>query len=65
MSSIPTIPTPTSDPQGMMFVLTALKAAVEVMVGRRGDLRTRAVTVNDLIQLGVITQAQADSLKAL
>lgn len=55
----PSIPEPNGNPQTDQEVLRALKEAVETMLGYRGEANARFVSVQKLIDAGVITTAQA------
>lgn len=59
--TIPAIPNPTPDPKILQATASALKEAVEVLAGQRGAGLERAVTLNDLIRLGLVTEAEVTS----
>ena len=58
----PSIPEPTGNPQTDLEVLRSLKEAVETMLGYRGEANARMVSVQKLVDAGIITAAQAASL---
>jgi hypothetical protein len=47
--------------QQLRRVLDSLKTNVEIMRGHTGGALRRAVTLQDLVDLGLITQAQAQT----
>lgn len=56
---LPSIPEPTENALGLVRSVSALKEAVEVILGRRSSMRDdRAVTFQDLVDLGLITEDQ-------
>ena len=57
--SIPAVSTKSEDRR----VLGPVKEIIEVREGRRGDWLQKNVTLADLIELGLITEPQAQSLK--
>jgi hypothetical protein len=59
------VPSPRPDPKLLSSIALALKENVDLLTGQRvgqtGN-QGRAVSIAELVTLGVITQAQADSL---
>ena len=50
------------NPQGMADMLNALKLAVETITRQTGDIGSSAITVNDLVELGVV---DAEDIEAI
>lgn len=61
-ANVPQIPDPIADTRSLVFVAQQLKQGVDSLAGNRGSVRNRAVTLQDLINLGLVTQAQVDAL---
>jgi hypothetical protein len=55
----PSIPEPTGNAQTDLEVLRALKEAVEMQLGYRGPANARMVSVQKLLDAGIITVDQA------
>lgn len=58
MLKYPSIPDPTTAPENLLDATLALKQAMEIVTGQRGDKLHTAVTWADLVALGVITKDQ-------
>lgn len=58
----PAVPDPGPTIEGVRKSVIALKQGVEVLGRLRGDGMDSAVTLNDLVDLGLITEAQAKRL---
>lgn len=56
--TLPTIPQPDMTIASIHAAVVALKEAVELLAGQRGDARDIAVTWGDLADKGVITKEQ-------
>lgn len=61
-SNIPQIPQPIADLGSLVHVAQSLKQGVDALAGNRGNTLIRAVTFNDLIDLGLITVFNAAGL---
>lgn len=60
--NIPAITQPLSTPEANTRVILQLRQAVQSLAGQIGGPYDRAVTIQDLIDLGVITLTQAKTL---
>lgn len=58
--NVPAIPVPTPG-AGLFPTVRALKDGVESLSGQRGSILDRAVTFNDLVRMGLITESAATS----
>jgi hypothetical protein len=56
--NIPAIPPPLANVDALVYVVTALRQGVQSLGGQAGGPYDRAVTLNDLVLLGLITTAQ-------
>lgn len=56
------IPLPSQVPESVLNTVISLKEAVESLAGQRGVSTNRAVTFNDLVQLGLVTATVARQL---
>lgn len=54
----PSIPEPTTTPEGLRDVAVATKQAIEILVGVRGGRLNAAVTWQDLVDKGLILPSQ-------
>ncbi len=54
--NVPVIAQPVADPNSLAMVVNQLKQGVESLGGRRGNPLDRAVTLNDLVLLGLVTE---------
>lgn len=54
----PSIPDPTTDPISLRQATLALKEGFEILTHQRKNAGVSAVTWDDLVALGLITQAQ-------
>lgn len=57
------LPSPTADPENLRAAVEALRSAVQELMRQRGDMMDSAVTIRDLIQLGLIEPEDARSLE--
>jgi hypothetical protein len=56
--NVPAIQQPIADLQALTSVVTQIKQGVESLAGRRGGALDRAVTLHDLVLLGLISEAE-------
>ena len=54
--NVPSIPQPIADVGALAVVAQALKQGVDSLAGNRGNPSDRAVTFNDLVNLGLIAR---------
>jgi hypothetical protein len=54
--NVPSISQPISDLQSLVTVASQLRQGVESLGGHRGNPLDRAVTLNDLVRLGLVTE---------
>jgi hypothetical protein len=59
MRFVPAVPFPLPEPKALQASVAALKEGLEVLSGQRGTPDNRALTVQDLVDLGLITTDQA------
>lgn len=59
MTPYPSIPDPSEAPSLLLATSRALREAVDILLGRRGQLVDKAVTVQDLIDLGLADKYMA------
>jgi len=62
--ALPGIPQPQADLDSLVQAADALKQAVEVLGGSRGDRLARAVTFLDLIDIGLVTSAMVEGMRS-
>lgn len=55
---LPTIPEPSATVESLHATVRALKEAVELLAGQRGDARDIAVTWGDLMDQNLVTKEQ-------
>jgi hypothetical protein len=60
---IPHMARPLARVEALVTVTEQLRQGMESLAGDRGDSLDRAVTFNDLLKLGLITQVQANQSK--
>lgn len=60
-SNVPQIPQPLADVGALVSVAQQLKQGVDSLAGHRGNVLDRAVTFNDLINLGLVATGGATS----
>lgn len=62
--ALPGIPQPQADFDSLVRSVDALKQAVEVLGGARGDRLARAVTFLDLIDLGLVSARTVEGMRS-
>jgi hypothetical protein len=62
--ALPGIPQPHPELDNLVMVASALKQAVEVLGGSRGDRLARAATFLDLIDLGLVSVMQVQGMRS-
>jgi hypothetical protein len=55
---LPAIPEPSLTNEGLLATLSALKMAIEMIAGQRGDIENAHVTFQDLVDLEIIAEDQ-------
>lgn len=61
--AIPSDPVDPNNPRRLAQVVDAMRERLQIMTRDRGDVGDSFVSVQELVDLGVLTEAQAESLR--
>lgn len=57
------LPSPTADPENLRAAVEALRSAVQELMRQRGDMMDSALTVRDLVSLGLVEPERVRTLE--
>lgn len=60
--NVPAMPEPLADVSSLTYVVKLLRQGVESLGGHRGGSLARAVTLEDLVVLGLVTEAELNAV---